>query len=502
MTCPPDPPDDLMPLLRVAYPSPQPPANFSDVLLARVQQALTATPNQPHHLRRHWWPYLAVAASLTIAFALASHFLPSPASPSPRPPRTDMRKFADAPPSPEFQNISDIFYSKELTKDEKITQLKALTLSDKTRLAALFRLASLDEPQALQAALTFFRAKESPRELKLEMGRFLLKGDRPKSPALPAGFIDEYASYLIGAILDGGQAEFCRKLDGLTSTAVGEYALLAGNFEGYGDIDFTPFKDARLVPILIACLDAPDIVYPVNQGDVIRGKPGESTGRSGGGQIPIALARLADPRAIDPLKTILAQHHDIYFRMNAAYALARLIDKKEDRAAIGKTLLANPDLLWCRFPFGKGLIETGDDAGVEFLAIRHAGGFRSLEDPSSLFYVMDQRLAVLQGFKSPEVETFLREALSLKPFRAMLLFEPGSVKIEPALYTLSERPKDEAAALELAAPRIIKIHDGLMQCVETNKLKGLSADLEDIARRTRSEQIRERTRACLKALAQ
>lgn len=412
---------------------------------------------------------------------------------------------ARRPPSPEYQKVLDVFYSKELSKEAKIARLKEMTGAVDTRIFALAWLANLDAGEAVQTSLAIFRAKESSRELKLCMGHFLLEGTRPKSKEFPEGFVAEYAKYLINAVLDGGEAEFCQKLDGLSPTAVGEYAYLASSFDGYRSIDFAPFKDARLVPILSHCLDAPDNVVPKDQGDavVLNAKPGDPTGRNvARQQIPVALVKLGDQRAVGPLKEILFKHADIYLRMNAAYALAGLMEKKEDRAAVGKVLLATPDLLWCRLPFGKGLIEAGDDAGMEFLALQHAGGYGSgpLEKPSAIFSVMNQRLIILKGFTSPRVEGFVREALGLKPLRAMLLFEPGSVKIEAYMY--DKPPKDEAGALELAGPRIIRIYEGLLKCVETNKFKGLSADLEEIAKKTRSEKIRELTNDCLKSLAE
>jgi hypothetical protein len=199
---------------------------------------------------------------------------------------------------------------------------------------------------------------------------------------------------------------------------------------------------------------------------------------------------------VKPLKDILLTHADIYGRMNAAYALARLV-KPEDRAAIGKDVLAKPELLWCRLPFGKGLIEMGDDRGLEFLSIANAAGYGRLEYPSAIFYMMKQRLTVLKGFKSPKVEGFVREALAFKPLRAMLLFEPGSVKVDKSTYINSTKEE----ALNSAAPRIIEIYGAMLECVETNRLKALAADLEEIGKQTNSEKIREMTQACLKSLA-
>jgi len=402
--------------------------------------------------------------------------------------------------SPEAAAVAKIADSKELSKEEKIAKLKELALESATQMVAIYRLDQLDGGEATKTVIGIFRAKGTTRERKLRLGYFALGGVRPQRAGFPREFVKEFADYLIGAILDGGEKEFCRALpDEDPTTAVGEYAYLASDFDGYKGVDFAPFMDARVVPILIRCLDAPDNVYPEDQGDCIRGKPGEPTGRNTARQqIPAALAKLGDARAIEPLKRVLFKHADMYERMNAACALAQLVRRQEDRAAIGKEILAREDLRWCRLPFGEGLIKAGDDAGVEFLAIKHAGGYGRQETTSEILYMLDQRLSVLQGFRSPKVETFVREALAYKPWRAMILFEPGSVKIDAASYV--HPPKDEAEALELSAPRIIQLYGMMLSCVELNGLAGLSADLEQIGKQTRSEKIREMTGGCLKAL--
>jgi len=397
-------------------------------------------------------------------------------------------------PTPGYQEVAAVFNSTELSTAEKVARLKEMAARDETRWQALYHLDRLDHRAASDTALAMFRAADASRELKLRLGHLMLEQNRPQLEGFPQEFVKEFAAYLIGAVLDGGEAEFCRKLPGGTTTAVGEYAWLASDFGGYMNLDFAPFKDARVVPVLIACLDAPD--------DVIRGRPGESTGRNGARQqIPVALARLGDQRAVEPLKQMLLKHHDIYGQMNAAYALAKLLDKKEDRAAIGKELLARKELLWCRQRFGKGLIEIGDDNGVEFLAIRHAGGYGRLEYPSSILGMMTYRLNLLQGFKSPKVETFVREALSYKPWRAMVLFEPGSAKADRGGY-FGKPAASDAEELQRQAPRIILTYQLLLACVELNNLRALSGDLEKIATETRNEKVREMTTACLKSLAE
>ncbi|MES2657568.1 MAG: hypothetical protein V4689_03065 [Verrucomicrobiota bacterium] len=281
---------------------------------------------------------------------------------------------AKVAPSPAYLEVSQVADSKQLSPAEKVARLRELTRKEETRQMALYRLDAIDPAAARDEVLTLFRAADTPRQTKLLTGHFLLEGNRPQQADFPSAFVAEFARYLVQAILDGGEAEFCQKLEQRHPTAVGEYACLVSDFNGYKGIDFAPFMDPRVVPILIRCLDAPDTVFPKDQGCVIRGQPGEPTGRNvARQQIPVTLAMLGDASAIKPLETVLFHHTDINQRMNAAYALAKLLDQKDDRAAIGRKLLEQSDLLPCRLPFGKGLIEAGEDTGVEFLSIKYTG---------------------------------------------------------------------------------------------------------------------------------
>lgn len=399
---------------------------------------------------------------------------------------------------PGGNRVWEVMNAVELTKEQKVSRLKDLVRTDDLMWPALYRLDTLDSREAMDLAVKMFRAEGAGRETKLRLGHFLLGNNRPRLEAFPTGLVDEFAAYLVDAVLDGGEAEFCRKLPGHPTTPVGEFAYLASDFDGYMGIDFAPFKDSRLVPVLVRCLDAPDNVWSDDQGDCIRGKPGESTGRNTARQqIPVALARLDDARAVEPLKRVLFDLPDVYGKMNAAYALARLLKQKEERAAIGKELLSKQELLWCRLSFGKGLVEAGDDTGVEFLAIKHAGGYGRLEYPDEILYMMNQRLAILKGFKSLKTETFVREALEYKPLRDLILFVPGSVKVAPYV---RPAPRDDAEALERVAPRVIAVYRDLLDCVEVNGLRGVSASLEKIAGNTRSDRIRQMTKDSLQVL--
>lgn len=401
--------------------------------------------------------------------------------------------------SPAYAEVAAVANSTELSHADKVARLREFLAGEETRQMAFYHLQTIAPAAATQQALALFRKSETPRQTKLWTGHFLLERNRPEQDGFPKEFAAEFAKYLIKAILDGGEAEFLQERDGSGLTAVGEYAFLSSDFSGYKGIDFTPYKDARLVPVLVRCLDAPDHVFAQDQGCVIRGTPGEPSGRNTERQqIPVALARLGDSQAIKPLEKVLFTHTDICLRMNAAYALARLLDNKEDRSALGRKLLAEADLKPCRFPFAKGMIESGDDAGVPFLSLKHLSeNPGQLAKPNSIFYNLDQRLALLNGFQSPQVEPFIAELLAFQPWLDLVLFKPGSVKIDPT--TDLNPPKNETEALDRIAPNIIATYGAMLECVKTNRMISLTEKLQGIAKESHSETIRRVTEECLKA---
>ena len=401
--------------------------------------------------------------------------------------------------SPAYAEVSAVANSTELGAAEKVARLREFLGREETRQMAFHHLETINPDVAAQEALKLFRSAGTPRQTKLWAGHFLLEGNRPQRGSVPKEFAAEFAKYLIQAIMNGGEAEFCQKQDGTALTAIGEYAFVSSDFSGYKGIDFSPFKDPRLVPVLIRCLDAPDHVFAMDQGCVIRGTSGEPTGRNTARQqIPVALARLGDAQAIAPLEKVLSAHTDICMRMNAAYALARLLDRREDRAALGGRLLAEEDLKPCRFPFAKGMIESGDDEGVAFLSLKHTTeNPAQLARPNVIFYHLNERLSLLKGFQSPRVEPFIKELLSFQPWLDLVLFKPGSVKIDPTV-DLSP-PKDEAEALERQAPNIIATYGMMLECVKTNRMTSLADQLHGIARESHSDTVRRMTDECVKA---
>ena len=57
------------------------------------------------------------------------------------------------------------------------------------------------EPRC-RAYITFFRAADTPRRTKLQLGHFLLEGIRPKREGFPKEFVAEFARDLVQAVLD------------------------------------------------------------------------------------------------------------------------------------------------------------------------------------------------------------------------------------------------------------------------------------------------------------
>lgn len=400
--------------------------------------------------------------------------------------------------SPAYQKVMGVVNSAELSKDEKIAGLKDLAGSEETRMMAIYQMELLDPQKTMQTAVGIFRAKDSSRLTKLGMGHFMLEGKRLRQKGFPKGFVAEFAGYLIGAILDGGQKEFCRKLSIHPMTAVGEYAYLASNFDGYKGVDFAPFKDARLVPILISCLDAPDNVYSADQG-CIGGKPGESTGRNTARQqIPVALARLGDASAVEPLRRVFREHHDWHERNNAAYALAmleppadhaKLVAEMRSRKVTGAhgRLDEAKDRYRHLYAFGRGLLARGDDAGIEFMAFKYSI-YDSYDGLSETAYMLGQRLADLNGTKSPKLEGFFRQAFDNERVMGMLLLDKTKVKANDFGHT--------AYDFAAAAPRIEGMFDSMCRIIEANRLASLRATIEQIAGRSASEAIRRRGEQC------
>lgn len=386
-----------------------------------------------------------------------------------------------------YQEMDGIVASTELTRQEKIEKLKGYFGKEPYWPAVLYRIARVDKAAAQAAALELFRRKGTSREHRLQLGHVLLA--HYKAP----GFIDEYATFLVDAVLVGGEKEFCVKRERKIS-AVGEYAFIASGWEGHSPEHFKNIKDKRVVPVLVKCLDAPDTVWGERDG-CMAGKPGESTRRNvQRQQIPVALAKLGAVQAIGPLKRHLMTHHDYWLRYHSARALAVLMDGKDSRTLEAK-LKGSKDLARFLFAFGTGLIEKGDDGGVEYMAFRYSV-YDGRKKISSVLYMMEQRLKILKGFRSRRTEGFYRQALEYPPLHNILLFDEGKVAFGKFL---SKRDADgklrdiasAGEALAQAAPRIIRIYRDVVAQIRANDLKALAPTISRIAECTKEPAVRK-----------
>jgi hypothetical protein len=410
-------------------------------------------------------------------------------------------------PSAAYQKVIAVVKDGGISNDQKIVRLTKFTGDEETRMIALYQIELLDPGRAMQTAAGIFRAKDSSRQTKLQIGRFMMTRSRPGrfgKKGFPKEFVKEFAKFLVGAVLDGGQKEFCVAVPEGAMTAVGEYAYLSSYFQGYKGVDFKPFKDTRLVPILLSGLNAPDNVHSDASGCCRHGKPGEATGRNTARQqIPIALARLGDARAISPLRWVLDKHYDWHQRNNAAYALA-MLQPPGDHAKLAARMLAQKhtnvhgrldeakDRYRHLFAFGRGLLARGDDAGIEFMAFKYSI-YDADKGLSEVTYMVSERLEVLKGVKSPKLAGFFKQAFARESVMGMLLMDKTKVKVNDYGHTVYDFAK--------AKERIEKLFDSICKLIEANKLTSQRAAVQQIARGSASEVIRRRAEKCVAKLA-
>ena len=390
-----------------------------------------------------------------------------------------------------YVEMNKIVADNLLSAGQKIERLRGYFSKQEYWPGVLYRVYQVDPAEGDRIAAELFGKRDTSVKHKLQIGRFVLtRRDRPPSDA----FVGAYAKFLVEAILEDKGAAFMRKREEGTETVVAEYAMIAGGFEGYSWEQFEKFKDKRLIPVLIRCLSAPDEVYGTNH-DNMGGKPGEPTGRDVARQhIPIALARLGAVEAAEPLKKALLAHHDYWLRYNSAYALSYLLERaesKEIERAIGD--LKDKDARLMFFPFGWGLIARGDPDGVPYMSFKYSSYF-SMKDICAPKYMLEQRLHVLKGFKDKRTEEFFREALTYEPLRSVLLLDAGKVEASP--WPPFNEPGGGKAAQAEAQLRtmeddIVKTYRAMLEQIQENKLASLCPLIAEIARKTRSQGVRE-----------
>lgn len=389
--------------------------------------------------------------------------------------------------------MKSILASKDMTDEEKIQKLRGLLDKPAYWPGAYSCIERLDKLEAYRIALGLFRAEDTSRERKLELGRILVRGRESISSAEMPPFMPEYASFLVDAVLNGGADEFCAKREERRPSAVGEYALIASGYAGHSASDFKYIKDRRVIPTLIKCLDAPDHVHGQPQGCAVFGKPGESTGRNGQRQqIPIALARLEATEAIPRLKRVLLRHHDRYLRHNAAYALALLMGREESKI-LEHELKRSEEFRDFLFPFGQGLIERDYDDGIEYMAFDYSRRHPGSKRPESVLYMASERLRILHGLKSDRTAAFYREVLEYGPLYDILVFDSEKVDFRPSLLV---ECRDAEEALGRVKWKIVAAYQKIIAGIQTNALRELLPLVLRIGEETRDPDIRTMSEEC------
>lgn len=409
---------------------------------------------------------------------------------------------------PAYREMREIVNSKDLTKEQKLAAVSAYFEKDCYWPGVLHTLDGIDKSRAWEIALGWFRKPDTSRLHKYQLAKYLLNAQDPmfaRKPGDPPGFITEYRSFLIDAILKGGKEEFCVPKTG-TQTAIGEYAGISGGIDAPRGVLFSDVADKRVIPVLIECLAAPDHVYAEKQGDYMRGKPGDSTGRNTQRQgIPLALAKLNATEAIPTLRQILFTHHDYYLRDNSAYALAILLPLQEVMQLQEELLHAKPSQLFTLpngkrtlelflFPIGKGLLERGADEGIRLMSL----GYNYNPDNVSLLqilYLAEERVKLMKNVKSPKVESFYSELLTHKALRPIFLFSAKNVTYEEPGYDEKTRKSVvrnmPEKGLDRNAKRIIALYSGILDGLKSNNIHGLDQQIKAIGQATESAEIRQ-----------
>ena len=397
----------------------------------------------------------------------------------------------------------EILKSEKLSGVEKADKLYGYFGSQAYWPGVLYRLDKIDAEQTRCIALKLFRRPGTSRLLRFQVSRYLLS-------QADAEFKHEYKEFLIDAIMNGGEEEFCKPREDIHS-AVGEYAGIAGGIDRPDGISFGEVKDAKVTPVLIRCLDAPDHVWPENQGGHFRGPPGESSGRNTQRQgLPLALAKLDATTATQKLQEVLFIHPDYYLRYNAAYALAILLPR--EKSLIIEKLLdkggdapltpsnGNTPLKQLLFPFGKGLIEKGVDEGIRYMSFEYASSINA-DSLLRTLYVASERMDILKGVKSPKLDGFYKEVFNHPPLYNIFVFDVNSIKYSDLGFNKStgktEVQNSPEKGLKMCETRIVKLYETILTELRENRIRSLNDRVSEIADKTTNEEIRRLSREYL-----
>ena len=384
-----------------------------------------------------------------------------------------------------FIEINQIYTTTTLTTGEKIERLRGYFVYEDLMPMALWRIEQLDKAAAAESALGLFRADATSRLFKIALGRRIVQVYDDEA------FVPEFGTFLVNAILNGGKEEFCGKREEETYTAVGEYAYMASGFKGYSKEIFAGIADARVVPVLIACLDAPDTV---KFSDPFEETPTESvsTGRNVARQeIPVVLGRLKAVQAVDDLTRVMMNHQDQYLRRNAAYALGVLADRNTSDEIV-KTLNNDNTSEPLLFYIGKGLIEKGDASGVPLMDFKYSM-YYSQDNAWSVLQMVRERAAILRSFNAPEIESFYRSALEHSGFRDLLSFDTTR-------QIWMKRPRISPSMEEGKRAQIITVYRDITQGIVDNRLLSLMPVIEKVAHESENDEIIQISRRSIQSL--
>ncbi len=377
----------------------------------------------------------------------------------------------------------------QLTTAQKVEQLRGYFGKFEQWQTVLWVIEGCDKAAARDCALELFRKPDTSIYHKIECGRYLLS-------MLTPNFINEYAPFLIDAVLKQGSEEFMKvREDGDRISAVGEYAFMAGGFEAHNPEYFERVKDRRVIPVLVRCLDAPDY-KPRRSRD-----SGRNVERQ---EIPIALARLNAVEAADKLKQVLETHHDWYLRFNAAYALGFMLPASE-RAKVEQIIKDRKDKEHkfageVFFHFGSGLVERGDAAGIQYLSFKYSS-YHEDKDISTALFMLGERLEVLRKSKVKDataLTAFYESALTYPPLRAV--FEFDASKLEPVNWGPPDKdtPREPLARAEAdfvrCKDRILTCYKTILADLKRHGITALSGLIAEIGEKTRCPEIRALSR--------
>lgn|SRR3989338_4674819 len=391
--------------------------------------------------------------------------------------------------SPGYTETQEIFQSFTLTKEQKLQKLESFLDKYPQRIAYL--LIELDRGAAHEIILKHFRDTKISKIQKLELGRTLLQNLDARD------IVPEFKEFLATDIVQNID-EFMRPQDDYAASGPAEYVYIASEFSGYHDPKlFDAFKDERTIPNLIKALNAPDWIWPKEQGDNIRGTPGTPTGRNVARQlIPIALAKLNAKIAIPNLMDKFQKHHDEYLRINSAYALGYLLgkDEKED---FEKQLSRekNQNLV---FEFAKGSIAAGDYSALKYIFVEK---YPQGAQWSSILYDLEQRLSVLTGVKDPRTKIFYSALISNEPFRQLVMADFENIPVSEREWQMGFKSKEDY--LHQQMHRIVKIYDQLVQSVQLNNFNDLWDDVLTLGYNSSSSDIQTIAKAfCVRSACQ